>query len=168
MSLLDSIRAWRPRPSATAAANSAGLVPADKLAAQARREAVAGPAPDPRDRELVAQRDRLAERFTMMQADLGGVLYEMVVRDHVRMDVLTRKAAELQRVDADLAEVERQLRGEDGPPVGACPACAAPHGAHAKFCSRCGHALASTHGGAISPEAAGRIAQTNGSAGTSA
>ena len=37
-----------------------------------------------------------------MQADLGGAFYEMAIRDHVRMDVLTRKAAELQRVDAEL------------------------------------------------------------------
>ena len=48
-----------------------------------------------------------------MQADLGGVFYEMAIRDHVRMDVLTRKAAELQRVDAELAQVERAARGGD-------------------------------------------------------
>jgi hypothetical protein len=93
------------------------------------------------DPELIARRDRLTERFTMMQADLGGVFYEMAIRDHVRMDVLTRKAAELQRVDAELAEVERLLRGYDGPPAGICPACAAPHGAAASFCSRCGATL---------------------------
>ena len=94
-----------------------------------------------KDPELIAQRDRLAERFTMMQADLGGVFYEMAIRDHVRMDVLTRKAAELQRVDAELAEVERMLRGYDGPPAGVCPSCAAPHGTAAQFCSRCGTPL---------------------------
>ena len=44
-----------------------------------------------------------------MQADLGGAFYEMAIRDHVRMDVLTRKAAELQRVDAELLAVERVL-----------------------------------------------------------
>ena len=107
-------------------------------------------------RELLAQRERLAERFTMMQADLGGVLYEMLIRDHVRMDVLTRKAAELQRVDADLAQVERTLRPDPVPPapaVGACPACGAPHPAAARFCASCGQAL----GGV------GIIAHTNGS-----
>jgi hypothetical protein len=96
---------------------------------------------DRSDRELLAERDRLVERFTRMQADLGGVCYEMAIRDHVRMEVLTRKAAELQRVDADLAEVERRLRGDDGPVVAACAACGTPHGAEARFCSRCGHAL---------------------------
>ena len=44
-----------------------------------------------------------------MQADLGGAFYEMAIRDHVRMDVLTRKAAELQRVDAELLAAERLL-----------------------------------------------------------
>jgi hypothetical protein len=59
--------------------------------------------------DLVAQLDRLLEKFTIMQADLGGAFYEMAIRDHVRMDVLTRKAAELQRVDAELLAAERML-----------------------------------------------------------
>jgi hypothetical protein len=59
--------------------------------------------------ELRAQRDRLLEKFTIMQTDLGGAFYEMAIRDHVRIDVLTRKAAELQRVDAELTETERML-----------------------------------------------------------
>jgi hypothetical protein len=108
-------------------------------------------------RELLAQRDRLAERFTMMQADLGGVLYEMLIRDHVRMDVLTRMAAELQRVDADLAQLERTLRGEPAWVAGAgglpCPSCGAPHAPDARFCASCGPAL-------TGPPAAAR---TNGS-----
>ncbi len=59
--------------------------------------------------DLIAQRDRLLEKFTVMQTDLGGAFYEMAIRDHVRMDVLTRKAAELQRVDAELLAAERLL-----------------------------------------------------------
>ncbi|HEX3174051.1 MAG TPA: hypothetical protein VHQ43_07520 [Solirubrobacterales bacterium] len=59
--------------------------------------------------DLRAQRDRLLEKFTIMQADLGGAFYEMAIRDHLRMDVLTRKAAELQRVDAELLAAERLL-----------------------------------------------------------
>jgi hypothetical protein len=59
--------------------------------------------------DLRAQRDRLLEKFTIMQADLGGAFYEMAIRDHVRLDVLTRKAAELQRVDAELLAAERML-----------------------------------------------------------
>jgi hypothetical protein len=59
--------------------------------------------------DLRTQRDRLLEKFTIMQADLGGAFYEMAIRDHVRIDVLTRKAAELQRVDAELLAAERML-----------------------------------------------------------
>ena len=33
----------------------------------------------------------------------------MAIRDHVKMDVLTRKAAELQRLDIELGEVEEAL-----------------------------------------------------------
>ncbi len=60
--------------------------------------------------DVRAQRDRLLEKFTIVQADLGGAFYEMAIRDHVRLDVLTRKAAELQRVDAELLEAERMLK----------------------------------------------------------
>jgi hypothetical protein len=92
--------------------------------------------------ELGAKRERLLERFTVMQADLGGVLYEMVVRDALDVDVLRRKVAELQRVDAELGHLEHALRSEDSGVAGECPACAAPYARGATFCWRCGHALA--------------------------
>lgn len=139
MTPLDRIRRLRPRRASGGVPE--GMVPASKIAAQARRDAPAAPAATEAERELLAERDRLAERFTMMQADLGGVFYEMAIRDHVRMDVLTGKAAELQRVDAALEQVERALRGDEGPAAGTCPACGTPHGAESRFCSRCGHAL---------------------------
>lgn len=168
MSAFDRIREWRPRRPGADSGVPVGMVPAEKLAAHARRAAAAAPEPGKgRDSELIAQRDRLAERFTMMQADLGGVFYEMAVRDHVRMDVLTRKAAELQRVDAELAEVERLLRGYDGPPAGACPTCAAPHGAVAQFCSRCGASLKGTPTASAESPASG-AASSNGSSGAAA
>lgn len=137
MSLADRFRRRR-------AVTPDGLVPADEHARRAAREAAAaagepaGPEPHP---DLVAQRERLVERFAAMQADLGGVFYEMAIRDHVRLDVLTRKAAELQRVDTELAEVERALRGDQGPAAGACPSCGAAHGLDARFCATCGFAL---------------------------
>src|SRR5204863_352591 len=59
--------------------------------------------------ELRAQRDRLLQRFTVLQMDLGGAFYEMAIRDHVRLYALTRHAAELQRVDTELAQVERKI-----------------------------------------------------------
>ncbi len=91
--------------------------------------------------ELLAQRDRLLEKFTVMQADLGGAFYEMAIRDHVRMDVLTRKAAELQRVDAELLAVERELELQREDAAGLCPGCGAPFGHGVRFCAQCGHAL---------------------------
>jgi hypothetical protein len=93
----------------------------------------------PADRELLAKRDRLIERFTAMQLDLGGVYYEMAIRDHVREDVLTRKAADMQRVDAELRHVEEVLEG--GSAANKCPACDAPYATGAAFCSRCGSSL---------------------------
>ncbi len=91
--------------------------------------------------ELIAQRDRLLEKFTVMQADLGGAFYEMAIRDHVRLDVLTRKAAELQRVDAELLAVERQLELERADAAGLCPACGAPYQNGTRFCAQCGTPL---------------------------
>jgi len=93
--------------------------------------------------ELIAQRDRLLEKFTIMQADLGGAFYEMAIRDHVRMDVLTRKAAELQRVDAELLSVERVLELERSDAAGMCPSCGSPYGHAVRFCPQCGQSLVS-------------------------
>jgi hypothetical protein len=160
VSLFDRIRSRRGSD-----APPEGMVPADKLAARAWRDAARAPAPEERgDHELLARRERLTERFALLQADLGGVFYEMAIRDHVRMDVLTRKAAELQRVDADLAQIERELRGDLLPPaspVGACPACGTPHAAESRFCHSCGQPLA----GAAPGTAQTVIARTNGSSG---
>ena len=104
----------------------------------------APPAKPEENKDLVAQRDRLLEKFTIMQADLGGAFYEMAIRDHVRMDVLTRKAAELQRVDAELLAVERLLELERADAAGMCPSCGAPFGPAVRFCAQCGHALVPT------------------------
>jgi len=128
-----------------------GLSEALQRPAKALRSARAKPQPpappvkpEPRpeeDAELVTQRDRLLEKFTVMQADLGGAFYEMAIRDHVRMDVLTRKAAELQRVDADLLAVERMLELRRADAAGICPNCDSPYGPADRFCPQCGQSL---------------------------
>jgi hypothetical protein len=59
--------------------------------------------------ELVAERDRLAERFTLMQSELGGLFYEMAIRDHLQLDLLVERAAALQELEAELKDVERRL-----------------------------------------------------------
>jgi hypothetical protein len=112
----------------------------------AAAKAVPAPAPEPapQNKEVVAQRDRLLEKFTVMQADLGGAFYEMAIRDHVRLDVLTRKAAELQRVDAELLAAERQLELERTDAAGHCPNCNSPFGRADRFCPQCGSSLVVT------------------------
>jgi hypothetical protein len=121
----------------------AGLVPTAEAVTRARREAAVPVPLDEHHRELLTQRERLTERFALLQTDLGGAFYEMAIRDHVQLDVLTRKAAELQRVDAELEGVELALRRDDTSfaPAGACPSCGTPFHDGAQFCSACGTAL---------------------------
>jgi hypothetical protein len=91
--------------------------------------------------ELRRRRDALVEQVTELHWDLGGLAYEMAIRDHFRLDVLVRRAAVLQERDAELAEVERLLRMEHDGVAGVCPSCAAPHSRGALYCWQCGRAL---------------------------
>jgi hypothetical protein len=106
--------------------------------------------------ELRRRYDALAEQVTEMHWDLGGLAYEMAIRDHFRLDVLVRRAAALQERDAELAEVERLLRMEDSASAGSCPHCAAPHSRGALFCWQCGATLMerSQSTAALAPETA--------------
>jgi predicted amidophosphoribosyltransferase len=69
--------------------------------------------------DLIAQRDRLLEKFTIMQA-------------------------ELQRVDAELLAAERLLELERSDAAGTCPNCGSPYGHAVRFCAQCGQSLVST------------------------
>ena len=119
MTMIDRITNWRrpPRPAETA-------VP-----------------PEPALQELRRRREALAARVAELQWDLGGLAYEMAIRDHFRLDVLVRRAARLQELDAELGEVDRLLRSEETGAAGACPACGAPHSRGAVFCWQCGASL---------------------------
>src|ERR1035438_8832056 len=69
--------------------------------------------------ELERRREELAAQVAELHWDLGGLAYEMAIRDHFRNDVLMRRAALLQERDAELAEVERKLgyvRAQGGEP----------------------------------------------------
>jgi phosphatidylinositol-3-phosphatase len=61
---------------------------------------------------LERRREELAAQVAELHWDLGGLAYEMAIRDHFRNDVLVRRAALLQECDAELAEVERKLGHE--------------------------------------------------------
>jgi hypothetical protein len=91
--------------------------------------------------DLRRRRDQLVARVAELQWDLGGLAYEMAIRDNVRVEVLVKRAAELQDADAELNEVERILRMEDSATAGSCPSCGAPHSSGATFCWQCGKPL---------------------------
>jgi hypothetical protein len=98
-------------------------------------------APAQNDVDLIRRRDQLNARVAELQWDLGGLVYEMVIRNSVRVDVLVRRAALLQDADAELGEVERILRMEQTGSAGACAACGAPHSPSAGYCWQCGQPL---------------------------
>jgi hypothetical protein len=94
--------------------------------------------------ELERRREQVARELAEQQWDLGGLTYEMAIRDHFRLDVLTRQAARVQELDAELAQVERLLRLEGEGAAGSCPACGAVFARGAAFCWQCGDQLTET------------------------
>ncbi len=141
-------------PAGQAPAAQAAAAPVQAPAAQAQpaaapaapaatpQPAQAPPAPPPA--ELLARRKQLSQRYAELESDLGGLVYEMAIRDHFRLDVLVRRAAELQAVDAELSSVEQALGIATPAPAAVCPACRAPVGVGAQYCGRCGSTLART------------------------
>ncbi len=90
---------------------------------------------------LRERRLELAERVAALTWDLGGLAYEMAIRDHYRLDVLARKAAELQEADAQLGEVQRLLATAEAGIHGQCRSCGAVHSRGAGYCWHCGAPL---------------------------
>jgi hypothetical protein len=91
--------------------------------------------------QLRHRRLQLAERVATLTWELGGLTYEMAVRDHYRLDVLARRAAELQQADAELGEVERLLGAAEAGIHGQCRSCGAVHSRGAAYCWHCGAPL---------------------------
>jgi hypothetical protein len=96
---------------------------------------------EPPSVNLAQRRDELTARFAELQCDLGGLTYEMAIRNHIRVEVLVAKAAILQDVDAELSEVERILHMEETGTAGACATCGSPHSSGAVYCWQCGQPL---------------------------
>jgi hypothetical protein len=128
-------RTPRRRPAEPPRGDSAGV------AGSAPAQVPALPPPGDGSSELRRRRDALAEQVTELHWDLGGLAYEMAIRDHFRLDVLVRRAAVLQERDAELAEIERLLRLEESASAGSCQRCRAPHSRGALFCWQCGATL---------------------------
>ncbi|MBS1676762.1 MAG: zinc ribbon domain-containing protein [Actinobacteria bacterium] len=91
--------------------------------------------------DLKRRREQLVARVAELQWDLGGLTYEMAIRNSIRVEVLVKRAAELQDADAELNEVERILRMEESATAGSCPSCGAPHSSGATYCWQCGKPL---------------------------
>ena len=129
---MTALRDSLPRRQAPAPAPPATPAPARPRSAGVARE------------ELERRRERVARELAEEQWDLGGLAYEMAIRDHFRLDVLTRRAARLQELDAQLASLERLLKMESEGAAGACRACGALHARGASFCWQCGASLTET------------------------
>jgi hypothetical protein len=91
--------------------------------------------------DLQRRRDQLVARVAELQWDLGGLVYEMAVRNSIKLEVIVKRAVVLQDADAELSEVERILRMEETGAAGACTSCGAPHSSGATFCWQCGKPL---------------------------
>lgn len=91
--------------------------------------------------DLQRRRDQLGARVAELQFDLGGLVYDMAIRDQLKLDVIVARAALLQGAEAELAEVERILRLEQTSTAGTCGKCGAPHSLGAAFCWQCGNPI---------------------------
>jgi hypothetical protein len=91
--------------------------------------------------DLERRRDQLIARVAELQWDLGGLVYEMAIRNQIKVEVLVKRAVALQDADAELSEVERIVRMEETGTAGFCPGCKAPHSSGATYCWQCGKPL---------------------------
>lgn len=131
-----------------------GETPAAERARRVLARAGGRPAPPPPEAvedapsvssaELERRRRDVARRLAEQHWDLGGLTYEMAVRDHFRLDVLQLHAARLQELDAELSQLERLAKLDDAGAAGACPSCGSLYGRGSGFCSRCGTQLIDT------------------------
>jgi hypothetical protein len=104
-----------------------------------------------REEELVdlkRRREQLVARVAELQWDLGGLVYEMAVRNSIDVELIVKRAVPLQDADAELSEVERILRIEETGTAGSCTGCGAPHSVGATFCWQCGKPLMAQVSGA--------------------
>jgi hypothetical protein len=129
-------------PRRDAKANGGG--PARALPNQGVPAPQAPPSPPLGDELLVdleRRRDQLIARVAELQWDLGGLTYEMAIRNRIKVEVLVKRAVALQDADAELSEVERIVRSEETGTAGSCSSCGAPHSSGATYCWQCGQPL---------------------------
>jgi hypothetical protein len=135
-------KSWEDEPVAANSAQGAGSISgASTPGSAAGADPLSATSGGEPSIDLTRRRDELRTRFAELQCDLGGLVYEMAIRDHIRVDVLVRRAAILQDVDAELGEVERILHLEETGDAGSCASCGAPHSSGAVYCWQCGQPL---------------------------
>jgi hypothetical protein len=141
---LDRLKPYfkpRPRGGAVQAPAVQAQQPATQVQAPPAQVAAAPAAMPPVADGLAARREVLALRYRELQSDLGGLVYEMAIRDAFRLDVVVRRAAELQAVDAELTAVEGALGLAPGAAAATCANCGAPAPVGSAFCGHCGSSL---------------------------
>jgi hypothetical protein len=121
-----------PAPAAALATGSPSAAPSKALSKAYGQEFVI---------DLQRRRDQLVARVAELQWDLGGLVYEMTIRNRIQVEVLVKRAVALQDADAELSEVERIVRMEETGTAGSCASCGAPHSSGATFCWQCGKPL---------------------------
>ncbi len=102
---------------------------------------MSGPREEERVLDLERRREQLAARVAELQWDLGGLVFEMAVRNSIDVELIVKRAVPLQDADAELSEVERILRMDETGASGSCAGCGAPHSSGATFCWQCGKPL---------------------------
>ncbi len=134
----------RKRPAAAAATTPSPATQASAKPAPATTPAgPAGGGPAVAGAALAARNERLGRELAELQWDLGGLTYEMAIRDHFRVDLLVAQAARMQSVDAELTASERMAQLEQAGAAGTCTSCGAIYSRGAAFCWQCGLGLAS-------------------------
>lgn len=128
----QSAAAATPKAAAARANGAAGAKAAGTLSTAYGEEFVV---------DLMRRRDQLVARVAELQWDLGGLAYEMAIRNSMDVELLVKRAVALQDADAELSEVERIVRTEETGASGSCRHCGAPHSSGATFCWQCGKPL---------------------------
>ncbi len=142
--LIDGLRPRRDRRRASEArpaAANANSGPAQAQKASTAPSPVAAAYGSELLVDLQRRREQLTGRVAELQWDLGGLVYEMAIRNRIRVEVLVQRAVVLQDADAELSEVERIVRMEQTGTAGSCASCGAPHSSGATYCWQCGQSL---------------------------
>ena len=132
----------RQKAKAAATAPAAAAAPADHAGVQAPQAPPGGTPPAPDNAMLVGRREQLARLYAELQSDLGGLVYEMAVRDQFRLDLVARQAAKLQAVDVELTRGRAGARARDERSGVEVSVVRQPRPVNAAYCGRCGAPLA--------------------------